>query len=431
MTSRLAIAGGRPVRDRPFAPANSIGAEERRAVLEVLDSGVLSQFLGVWGDEFFGGPRVRMAEQAFARRLGARHAIAVNSATTGLQVAVAAAGVGPGDEVIVSPYTMSASAAAILLHNAVPVFADIEAETFCLDPASVEERITPRTRAILVVHLFGHPARIDELLEVARAHDLMVIEDAAQSIGATYGGRESGTLGDVGVLSLNRHKIIHCGEGGIVLTDDDQRALVAQLARNHGEVVVEQASPDDISNTLGSNFRPTEIEAAIAYEQLQKLDRLLAVRRELAAHLTQRVSGLPGLTPPVVAEGCTHSFYLYAMRVDEEALDGVSRAALAAALRAEGAPVSEGYVRPIYRQAVYQHRIGRGRRGCPWTCGHWHGDVSYAPGICPVTERLYERELLLTDVCRHPLTHADIDDVGDAFEKVFTHTEQLRVAQPA
>lgn len=426
MSARLAIFGGAPVRSRPFPPQATIDEEERRAVLEVLESGVLSQFLGEWSEDFMGGPRVRACEEAFAQRLGAEHAVAVNSATTGLHVGLAAAGIGPGDEVIVSPYTMSASAAVIVLQNAIPVFADIEDETFGLDPASVEERITEHTRALMVTHLFGHPARMDGLLEIARRHDLVIVEDAAQSIGATWNGRETGGIGTTGVLSLNYHKIVHSGEGGIVLTDESQIATRARLSRNHGEVVVEETDLPDIVNTIGSNFRMTEIDAAIAITQLGKLDRLLAGRREIAVYLTARLAELPGITPPMVRPEATHSFYVFPMTLEPEELKGVGRTDVARALAAEGIPVSEGYVKPLYLQAMYQQRLARGSRGCPWTCGHWQGEVSYAPGICPVTERLYERDLLLADVCRHPLTLEDAKDVADAFEKVMTNVDVIR-----
>jgi perosamine synthetase len=426
VSATLAIHGGSPVRSRPFPPQATIDEDERRAVLEVLESGVLSQFLGEWSEDFMGGPRVRGCEEAFAQRLRAEHAVAVNSATTGLHVALAAAGIGPGDEVIVSPYTMSASAAVIVLQNAIPVFADIEDETFGLDPASVEERITEHTRALMVTHLFGHPARMDGLLDVARRHDLAVVEDAAQSIGATWNGRETGTIGTVGVLSLNYHKIVHSGEGGIVLTDDPQIAQRARLSRNHGEVVVEETELPDIVNTIGSNFRMTEIDAAIAITQLGKLDRLLARRREIASYLSARLAEIPGITPPVVRPESTHSFYVFPITMKADELEGVGRADVARALAAEGVPVSEGYVRPLYLQPLYQQRIARGSRGCPWTCGHWRGEVSYAPGICPVTERLYERDLLLADVCRHPLTLEDAKDVADAFEKVMTNLDAIR-----
>lgn len=424
--SALAIHGGTPVRSEPFAPQNTIGEAEKRAVMEVLDSGNLSQFLGEWSEDFMGGPRVRATERGFAERLGAAHAIAVNSATTGLQVAVAAAGVGPGDEVIVSPFTMSASAAVVVLQNAVPVFADIEDETYGLDPAAVEAAVTPRTAAIMVTHIFGHPARMTELLEIARRHDLAVVEDAAQSIGATYHGRESGTLGTAGVLSLNYHKIIHSGEGGIVLTDDETVARIAALSRNHGEVVADRAGLPGIANTVGSNFRMTEIEAAIALAQLGKLDGLLELRRGLAARLSARLAQIDGIRPATVADGCTHSYYVYPLRLEEELLDAVPRDAVVRALAAEGIPVSNGYVTPLYLQPMYQQRISRGTRGCPWTCGHWNGEVSYEKGICPVTERLHDRDLMLADVTRSPLRERDVDDVADALEKVLGDVDGLR-----
>jgi dTDP-4-amino-4,6-dideoxygalactose transaminase len=314
----------------------------------------------------------------------------------------------------------------IVLQNAIPVFADIEDETFGLDPGSVEERITEHTRALMVTHLFGHPARMDGLLEIARKHDLVVVEDAAQSIGATWNGRETGTIGTAGVLSLNYHKIVHSGEGGIVLTDDPQVATRARLSRNHGEVVVEETDLPDIVNTIGSNFRMTEIDAAIAATQLGKLNRLLAGRREIADYLRTRLAELPGIAPAVVRPEATHSFYVFPMTLNPDELKGVGRNDVARALAAEGVPVSEGYVKPLYLQAMYQQRIARGSRGCPWTCGHWQGEVSYGPGICPVTERLYERDLLLADVCRHPLTLEDAKDVGDAFEKVMTNVDAIR-----
>jgi perosamine synthetase len=426
VTAPLAIDGGSPVRDRPFPPQQTIGDEERRAVLEVLDSGVLSQFLGEWGPDFLGGPRVQACERSFAEALGAAEAISVNSATTGLQVAVAAVGIEPGDEVIVSPFTMSASAASIVMQNAIPVFADVEADTYGLEPESVAARITPQTRAILVTHLFGHPARMERLLELAERHDLAIIEDAAQSIGATWNGRHTGTLGAAGVLSLNYHKNINSGEGGMVLTDDPGVARRARLVRNHGETVVDELGIEDIANTIGSNFRLGEIEAAIAATQLTKLEGLLADRRRLAERLTGRLSELPSVLPATVASGCSHSYYVYPIRLDTHSLQGVSRSTVARTLRAEGIPVTEGYVRPLYLQAMYQRRIAHGNRGCPWTCGHWRGQVSYEAGICPVAERLHEEELLLLDVCRAPLTTDDIDDVADSFAKVIGNLDALR-----
>jgi perosamine synthetase len=426
MTNTLALLGGTPLRTQPFAHQQTIGDEEKRAVMEVMDSGVLSKFLGEYDPDFYGGPRVKKIEAEFAARFSARHAIATNSATTALQVSVAACQLGPGDEVIVSPYTMSASATAILMQNAIPVFADVQADNFCLDPHSIREHLTPQTRGILVVHIFGQPADMQPILDLARERNLRLIEDAAQSVGATYQGRYTGTFGDAGILSLNYHKIIHTGEGGIVLTNNDIVAERARLVRNHGECVVEELGWSDVAHTLGSNYRMTEIEAAIGVEQLHKLDGLFAHRNRLAAHLTQRLAALDDLiTPPVVHPAASHAFYVYAVKFHAERA-GLSRHTFAQALKAEGVPFGEGYVRPLYLQPLYQQRIAYGREGCPWTCGHYHGQVSYAKGLCPTAERLHEHELLIADICHTPLTPGDMDDVANAFEKVLEHRLELR-----
>ena len=412
----LAIEGGTPVRTEPFPIYNTIGDEERRAVLEVLDSGVLSQFIGAWCPDFLGGPRVRALESAWARYFAARHAVSVNSATSGLYAAVGAAGVGPGDEVIVSPYTMSASATAAIVYGAVPVFADIEADTFCLDPQSVRDRITDRTRAIIGVDLFGHPADWRGIRDAVGARPIVLIEDSAQAPGARLGDRYAGTLADMGVFSLNYHKTIHSGEGGVVVTDDDRLADRLQLIRNHGEAVVKAKGDDDIVNLVGFNYRMTEIEAAIALEQLKKLDRLLGPRIEAAEYLTKRLRSLPGITPPAVRSGVRHGYYVYAFKYDAGE-STLSRGRFAEALRAEGVPVSVGYVEPLYRQPMYQRGIALGRQGFPFV-QPGRVRVTYPDGLCPVAERMYERELLYFSFCQAGITRADLDDVVTAVSKV-------------
>ena len=422
--STLAINGGKPVRATPFPAYVTIGEEEKRAVLEVLDSTVLSKYLGTWSPDFFGGPRVQKVEREFAEYFGVKHAVSVNSATSGLYAAVGAARVGPGDEVIVSPYTMSASATAALVYGGIPVFADIDPETFCLSPQSIRERITSRTRAIIAVDIFGHPADFEPIMAIAREHGLVVIEDAAQAPGALLGRRYAGTLGHVGVFSLNYHKTIHSGEGGIVVTDDDDLAERLQLIRNHAEVVVKAKGTADITNLLGFNYRMTEIEAAIASEQLKKLDSLLTPRIAAADYLTERLQALPGLTLPVVRPGVRHAYYVYVMRYDETQTQ-VPRDRFAAALRAEGVPVGEGYVEPIYLEPVYQQRIAFGRDGFPFTYAGYNGRLCYDRGICPVAERMYEREVLLTAICHANTAPADLDDFVAAFCKVYDHLSEL------
>lgn len=419
--SRLAIDGGRPVRTRPFPEYRTIGAEEKAAVAEVLDSGVLSAFLGTWSPEFLGGPRVRKLEKEWASYFKIAHAVSMNSATSGLYAALGAAGVGPGDEVIVSPYTMSASACGPLLYNAIPVFADIEPETFCLSAESIRAVLTPRTKAIVVVDIFGHPAPMDEIMALASEHGLTVIEDAAQAPGARMDGRYAGTLGHIGVFSLNYHKHIHCGEGSLVVTDDDRLAERLQLIRNHAEVVLQQKGDGDLSNLLGFNYRMTEIEAAIASEQLKKLQGLLDARIERCEQLSELLSNLPGLSTPAVRSGCVHAFYAYVLRYDSAAT-GVPRARLAEALKAEGVPVAEGYVEPIYLQPLYQQRRLYGGTGSPWTDpAYAGGSVRYDKGICPITERMHYDEVLYTGAVHAQTEPGDIEDMAEAFHKVIGH----------
>ncbi|MHB1291243.1 MAG: DegT/DnrJ/EryC1/StrS family aminotransferase [Sulfuricella sp.] len=392
--------------------------------MEVLDSTVLSKFLGIWSPEFYGGPRVQKLEREWAAYFGIRHAVSVNSATSGLYAAVGAAGVGPGDEVIVSPYTMTASATAALVYGGIPVFADIDPETFCLCPVSIRERITPRTKAIIVVDIFGHPAEMNEIMQIARDHHLVVIEDAAQAPGAHYHGCNAGTLADMGVFSLNYHKTIHCGEGGMVVTNSDEFAERLQLIRNHGEVVVKNKGVTNLVNMVGFNYRMTEIEAAIASEQLKKLEGLVKPRVEAAVFLTRELSGLPGLTPPTVRPNVRHGYYIYVMKYDALAT-GVSREVFAKALRAEGIPLGEGYVEPIYLQPMYQQRIAFGKGGFPFTYPGYQGVLNYEKGLCPVTERMHFKELLHGDFCHAGMMHQDLEDIVCAFRKVSKNTSEL------
>lgn len=422
---RLAIHGGKPVRGRPFPVYNTIGEEEKDAVMRVLESGVLSKYLGTWSPDFYGGPKVKKLEKEWAEYFGVRHAISVNSATSGLYAAVGAAGVGPGDEVIVSPFTMSASATAALIYGGIPVFADIDAEIFCITPQSIRDCLTPSTKAIIVVDIFGHPSDMDEIMEIAYDHNLMVIEDAAQAPGALYHGRYAGTLAHMGVFSLNYHKTIHCGEGGVVVTDDEHLADRLQLIRNHGEVVVKEKGTKDLVNMIGFNYRMTEIEAAIGSEQLKKLGKLLLPRIEAADYLTDRLKCLPGIVPPVVRPDVRHGYYVYALRYDESRI-GVSRDQFVAALNAEGIPMVNGYVEPIYLEPVYQRRLGFGRDGFPFTYPGYKGEVNYDLGICPVTEKMYYSELMYTDICHSGVTKDDLRDVVAAFYKVMENLDELR-----
>ena len=423
--NKLAINGGTPVRSKPFPRYNTIGEEEKRAVMKVLDGGVLSGFLGTWSPAFYGGVQVQQLESNWKEFYGVKHALSVNSATSGLYAAVGAAGIGPGDEVIVSPYTMTASASAAIVYGAIPVFADIDAETFCITPRTIREKLSPYTKAIIVVDLLGHPAEMDEIMEISRERNLIVIEDAAQVPGGMYKGRYAGTLAHIGVFSLNYHKTIQTGEGGVVVTNDDRLADRLALIRNHGEVVVKDKGTDDIVNLVGFNYRMTEVEAAIGIEQLKKLPVLHPPRIHCADFLTDRLKKFPGLKTPVVRDGVIHGYYRYALRFDENVV-GVSRDRFVDALNSEGIPMVKGYTEPLYLEPMYQRRIAFGHDGFPWTWPGWKGSVDYSPGCCPVIERLYYKELMCTDVCHANTTDEDLVDVVKAFEKIYENIGALQ-----
>jgi perosamine synthetase len=422
---KLAIHGGPKAIETPFRRYNPIGSEEAEAAKRVIDSGILSRFLGSWHEDFYGGPKVREFERACERFFGAKYAVTVNSCTSGLIAAVGAIGIEPGDEVIVSPWTMSASATAILHWNAIPVFADIEAETFTLDPKSVEANITPYTKAILAVDIFGHSADMDALRAIASRHGLKLISDSAQAPGALYKGRHAGTLADVGAYSLNYHKHIHTGEGGILVTDDDRLAERMRLIRNHAESVVGDKGERNLANMVGYNFRLGEIECAIGIEQLKKLDRLVATRQRAAERLTRGLEGLPGLRTPVAKPDCTHVYYVYPMLLDAAAL-GVSRDRIFQALTAEGVEgLGSRYVN-VHLLPMYQHKTAYGSKGFPWRSDICRRDVDYSRGICPVAEELNDSSYLGYLMCLNELSDGEVDLLVAAFRKVWSHMEELR-----
>lgn len=425
---KLALLGGEKIRTKPFLPHPVLGEEEKAEVNSVLATGLLSGFVAKAGDFFLGGPKVKELEKEFTDYFGTKYAMAVNSATSGLHAAVAACGIGPGDEVIVSPYTMSASASAILHTNAIPVFADVDYDIYCIDPISIRKVISPMTKAIMVVHLFGHPADMDEINKIAKEFKLKVIEDCAQAPGAKYKGRKVGTLGDVAVFSLNMHKTVTTGEGGVVVTNNDEIAEKVRLIRNHGEVCAEDLGIQDISNTLGWNYRMCEIDAAIGIAQMRKLEKLTNHRIELAEYLSQRLSRFPGFTIPEIKFNARHVYFAVPFKYDVSKT-GFDRDSFIKALVAEGIPFGAGYVKPIYLEKLFREKICYGRGNCPFSCHLYKGSVNYKQGICPIAEKLHFKELIFTPLCRYPLTKNDMDDIVKAFEKIFENADALRAVR--
>lgn len=413
VNERLAIDGGEPVIGQPLPPDVTVGPDEAKAAMRAFERGSLSAYYGSWGEEFLGGVEVKAFEAEWGQYFGTPHVVSVNSATSGIIAALGAIGLSPGDEVIVPPYTMSATVVAPLYYGGIPVFVDIEPETFCLDIDKVAAAITAKTRAILVVNLFGHPARLAELRALADQRGIFLIEDNAQGPLASENGVYAGTIGHIGVFSLNYHKHIHTGEGGMCVTADPELALRMQAIRNHAENILEPAGIKDPVNMIGQNYRMTEMSAAVGRAQLGKIESEVGRRQQLAQTLSDGLRGLDGLTVPVVREACRHVYYVWTLRLDEKNL-GVSRAAFSRALLAEGFPHGTGYTRPLYMLPVFQQRIAIGRDHWPFTLT----ERQYTHSLCPVAEHMYGHELLLFEPCAWRVDAALADKLVGAVRKV-------------
>ena len=423
MTATLALNGGTPAIPRPLELFRSMGEDEVEAAARVVRTGVLSAFIGAPGEFFLGGPEVRAFEAKAADYFGVKHAISVNSWTSGLIAAIGAIGIEPGDEVITTPWTMSATAMAILHWNAIPVFADIDQRSFNIDPASVEKLIGPRTKAIMAVDIFGQSADMTALRGIADRHGLKLLTDTAQAPGSRTGNRFTGTLADIGGFSLNYHKHIHCGEGGVLVTDDDHLAARLQLIRNHAESVIKSDNPADLANMIGYNFRMGEIEAAIAAVQLDKLKARVESRQRAARQLDEALGELQGLTTPRVETDGTHVYYVYGLTLDVDHL-GVSRQKLVDALRAEGVPALAAGYQNLHLLPIFTHKIAYGTRGFPWTLAE--REIAYGPGTCPVAEELHSKTFVGINLCACEFSPEDVEMVIGAFRKVWDNLDVLK-----
>jgi dTDP-4-amino-4,6-dideoxygalactose transaminase len=396
----LAIDGGTPVRSRPWPRWPIFDETEEQAILEVVRSGKW------WSVE---GTKVREFEEAFARFQDAQFAVCVTNGTAALEVALRAAHIGCGDEVIVPPYTFIATATAVLAVGATPVFVDVEEESLNIDPTKIEEAITPRTRAIIPVHIAGCPADMDGVLEVARKHNLLVIEDAAQAHAAEWKGTKVGAIGDMGCFSFQASKNLNAGEGGAVLTNNPHWADQVWSVHNVGRV---RGGRWYEHHVLGSNFRMTEFQAAILLAQLKRLPEQTERRTQNAHRLTEMLSQIPGIRPPRPDPRVTrHAYHLYIFRYDKNHFGGRPREDFLKALNAEGIPCSAGYV-PLYKERVFLNRpISKDL--CQLSTLKDYSKVQ-----CPVCERAcYEeavwlyQNMLLGD-------ERDIEDIATAVAKV-------------
>ncbi|MFX1297881.1 MAG: DegT/DnrJ/EryC1/StrS family aminotransferase [Promethearchaeota archaeon] len=348
--------------------------EEIESVLQVLKSKRLT---------LLSGKRIKRFEKAFAKYTGTSDAIAVNSGTAALHVALSALGVGPGDEVIIPPFTFVATATAVLHQNAIPIFVDIDPNTYCISPEEIKEAITPKTKGIIPVHLFGHPADMDPILEIAADHDLFVIEDACQAHGAEYKSKKVGSIGNMGCFSFFESKNMMTGEGGIITTNNDDLAEAARLVRHHGE-------PSwYVYERLGYNYRMTEIQAALGLIQLKKLDKLNQIRIDYANYFTKNLQDVEGIQVPYESKDVKHVYHAYAPLIEPEKLN-ISKDKFIEKLN-EGVPITKRiYPQPLYKSKLFQDRMGYGDVKCPYTCPYYGKDITYNIHL-PVVEEICTR----------------------------------------
>jgi dTDP-4-amino-4,6-dideoxygalactose transaminase len=419
--SRLAIHGGRPT----VAPGEIneqwplVSEDDIAAVTNTLRSGKLT---------WVNNEKVPALERAWADYVGSRYCIAFNSGTSALHAAVAAAGVEPGDEVIVPALTFMASAAAIVHHQGLPVFVDVDPRTFNLDPKLLEERITSRTRAVMAVHLSGLPAAMDEILAIARPRGIKVIEDLSQAAGATYKGRKVGSIGDVGACSIMAGKNLPtAGEGGLLTTDNTEMRNRADQLKMFGDRISESGEREFNVFTMSWNYRFSSILAAFTLSQLTRLDEFTARVQDGARYLSEGMAEIPGLLPPLVPEGSTHVYHHFRFRVDPEAAGidlpvGRFRKALQDFMVAEGVAVKPYQNRPVAGQWMFQEQ-----RGCPFHCGHASREITYDVQDFPQTLDVLRSSLLVGNrLCMASFfERRNLDLYLEAFRKVFRHRDEL------
>ncbi len=406
--ARLAIDGGSPVRTAPFPPRVVVGPEEIDAVMALMEK---ERTTG-GGFDRYGGEHVDAYEREFAAWHGTRYATAVSSGTAAVHTALSALRLEIAQEVISSPITDPGGVAPILWNNCIPVFADADPETMNVSASSIAERITDRTRAVIVTHLAGQPADMDPILAVARAHGLAVIEDCSQSHGALYKGRMVGTMGDLAAFSLmgGKHHTSG-GQGGMVLTNDETLYWQAKRFADRGKPF---NSPGATNLFLGLNYRMSELEAVIGRSQLRKLDAVLARRRSLVDALCTRIADLTALRIGKVIPGAVSSWWFILLRVEPGALTA-NKDELARALTAEGIPCDAAYDHIVPEQDWIRSRATYGASGCPWTCPLYGREVSYEGTLRGAREAV-DRHMVLR--LHEGCSMREVGDVAAALHKV-------------
>ncbi len=424
---KLAINGGTPVRENVAHPWPNTGYEELEEITSCFTRQTFSGFIA---GTYEGGPAVQQFEKLVKDSTGSPHAVAFDTWSNGIVAGLLALGLEAGDEVIITPYTMTSCATSILSCGAIPVFADVCEDSGGLDPVDVARKITPRTKAIFVVHLFGIPTDMDPIMKLAGEHNLFVFEDCAQSPLAFYKGQMCGTIGDLGGFSFTQSKHITSGEGGVAITNDVKINNGMRYVRNHGEIgstaqKYRQTSDYDYcfdvygtSGLIGYNFRMTETAAAFGVAQWRKLGPILDLKRDMGSFLRRNLQGIPGLELMIPSYEHIPSWYNFPLRYKSD-LTGVSRSRFAAALNAEGLGFGTAYVPPLYEQEIYRTKKH-------WVIRDYASHVDYENPGCPVVERLFHKELVSTTDIRAPYTMGDMQNIVNGVHKVMENLDELR-----
>jgi perosamine synthetase len=407
MSAQIALKGGKPVRTTPWPKWPVFTDKDKTDLAALLDDGRMTSITG---------PKVREFEEKYAAAFGARHALATCNGVTAIHLALAALEIGPGDEVIVPAHTFIGTSIPVLMANAIPVFVDISPDSFNIDPSKIEAAITPRTRAIVPVHLNGLPAEMAEITAIARRRGLAVVEDACQAHGAFYKGTRVGTLGDVSCFSFFEDKVLTTGEGGMIVTNDERLYDLARSIRSYGEEFVADIGDRKYEHLrLGFNYRMGALPAVLGINQLDRLDAMVAKRNTNARYLRERLAKVPGITPPKDFPDRLSAFYKFVCRIDT-AVIRTDVLTFIEAIKAEGVPATPRYPKPLPLQKVYREKLGYGKTHCPYDCDKYGQDIDYAKGSWPEAERVGREAFVLLV---HPSEEErDLADAVAAVEKV-------------
>ena len=407
MSTQIALQGGKPVRTTPWPKWPLFTDKDKADLVAVLEDGRMTSITG---------PKVKEFEEKYAAAFGARYALATCNGVTAIHLALAALEIGPGDEVIVPAHTFIGTSIPVLMANAIPVFVDIAHDSFNIDAAKIEAAITPRTKAIIPVHLNGLPADMAEITVIAKRHGLAVVEDACQAHGAIYRGTRVGTLGDLSCFSFFEDKVLTTGEGGMLVTNNQALYDLGRCIRSYGEEFVTNIGDRKYEHMrLGFNYRMGALPAVLGINQLDRLDQMVAKRNANARYLRDRLAKVHGITPPRDFPDRLSAFYKFVCRIDTSVIR-TDVLTFIEAIKAEGVPATPRYPKPLPLQKVYREKLGYGKTHCPYDCDKYGQDIDYTKGSWPEAESVGREAFVLLV---HPSEEeGDLADAVAAVAKV-------------